>query len=167
MNQVPLELVQVVIPSAKTPWGIPLLRLEFDANMDEAFEQVYEVDKDVEGDAEQVISAATDEVPTDIEVTTAGVSVSTAEPVTIASAPVTTAGVLRRGKAGKKKEEDANIAQWDDVQAMMDADYELAARLQEQEQEELTIEEKSRLFVELIDKRKKHFARLRAESARE
>ncbi|GJS48741.1 hypothetical protein Tco_0598862 [Tanacetum coccineum] len=39
----------------------------------------------------------------------------------------------------------------------------LAARLQAEEQGELTIEEKSRLFVELMDKRKKHFARLRAE----
>nr|GEW61087.1 hypothetical protein [Tanacetum cinerariifolium] len=42
-------------------------------------------------------------------------------------------------------------------------EYELAARLQEEEQGELTIEEKSRLFVELIDKRKKHFAKLKAE----
>ncbi|GJX22758.1 hypothetical protein Tco_0227203 [Tanacetum coccineum] len=32
-----------------------------------------------------------------------------------------------------------------------------------QEQKELTIEEKLRLFVELMDKRKKHFAKLRAE----
>nr|GFB97777.1 hypothetical protein [Tanacetum cinerariifolium] len=31
-----------------------------------------------------------------------------------------------------------------------------------EEKEELNIEEKSRLFVELIDKRKKHFVRLRA-----
>ncbi|GKD37297.1 hypothetical protein Tco_1257504 [Tanacetum coccineum] len=30
----------------------------------------------------------------------------------------------------RQREEDANIAEWDDVQAMMDADYELAARLQ-------------------------------------
>nr|GEU64943.1 hypothetical protein [Tanacetum cinerariifolium] len=43
-----------------------------------------------------------------------------------------------------------------------DKDYELAARLQEEEREELTIKEKSRLFVELMDKRKKHFTRLRA-----
>ncbi|GJS81440.1 hypothetical protein Tco_0747981 [Tanacetum coccineum] len=61
-----------------------------------------------------------------------------------------------------QREEDANIAEWDNVQAMMDADYELAARLQAEEQGELTIKEKSRLFVELMDKRKKHFARLRA-----
>ncbi|GKA62532.1 hypothetical protein Tco_0762051, partial [Tanacetum coccineum] len=41
--------------------------------------------------------------------------------------------------------------------------YELAARLQAEEQGELTVEEKSRLFVELMDKMKKHFAAKRAE----
>ncbi|GKB01498.1 hypothetical protein Tco_0829542 [Tanacetum coccineum] len=40
-------------------------------------------------------------------------------------------------KLAKQREEDANIAEWDNVQAMIDADYELAARLQAQEQEEL------------------------------
>ncbi|GJX50164.1 hypothetical protein Tco_0277009 [Tanacetum coccineum] len=35
-----------------------------------------------------------------------------------------------------------------------------------QEQEELTIEERSKMFVEHMDKRKKHFARLRAEERR-
>ncbi|GJT45096.1 hypothetical protein Tco_0953811 [Tanacetum coccineum] len=64
-------------------------------------------------------------------------------------------------KLAKQREEDANIVEWDNVQAMIDADYELAARLQAQEQEELTVEEKSKLFVEFMDKRKKHFARLR------
>ncbi|GKB72104.1 hypothetical protein Tco_0933516 [Tanacetum coccineum] len=33
-------------------------------------------------------------------------------------------------RLARQKEEDANIAEWDNVQAMMDADYELAARLQ-------------------------------------
>ncbi|GKC34689.1 hypothetical protein Tco_1047073, partial [Tanacetum coccineum] len=66
----------------------------------------------------------------------------------------------------RQREEYANIAEWDNVQAMMDADYELAARLQTEEQRELTIEEKSRLFMELMNKRKKHFARLRAEEQR-
>ncbi|GJZ51582.1 hypothetical protein Tco_0606097 [Tanacetum coccineum] len=73
-----------------------------------------------------------------------------------------------------QREEDASIDEWDNVQAMIDADYELAARLQAQEQEELqaeeqgelTIEERSKLFVELMDKRKKHFAKLRAEEIR-
>ncbi|GJS01272.1 hypothetical protein Tco_0317780 [Tanacetum coccineum] len=47
-------------------------------------------------------------------------------------------------KLARQREEDANIAEWDNVQAMMDADYELAVRLQAEEQGELTIEEKSR-----------------------
>ncbi|GJU58350.1 hypothetical protein Tco_1236116 [Tanacetum coccineum] len=66
-------------------------------------------------------------------------------------------------KLARQREEDANIAEWDNIQAMMDADYELAARLQAEEQGKLTIKEKSRLFVELMNKRKKHFARLREE----
>ncbi|GJZ00493.1 hypothetical protein Tco_0517922 [Tanacetum coccineum] len=66
-------------------------------------------------------------------------------------------------RLARQKKEDANIAECDNVQAMIDADYELAARLHAQEQEELTIEERSKMFVELMDKRKKHFARLKAE----
>ncbi|GKE09725.1 hypothetical protein Tco_1413276 [Tanacetum coccineum] len=46
---------------------------------------------------------------------------------------------------------------------MMEADFELAQRLQVEEQGEITIEERSRLFVELMNRRKKHFAKLRAE----
>ncbi|GJU81300.1 hypothetical protein Tco_1283665 [Tanacetum coccineum] len=60
-------------------------------------------------------------------------------------------------RLAREREEDANIAEWDNVQAMMDVDYELAARIQAQEHEELTIEEKSKMFVELMDKRKKLF----------
>ncbi|GKE97187.1 hypothetical protein Tco_1582042, partial [Tanacetum coccineum] len=52
---------------------------------------------------------------------------------------------------------EANIA-WDDIQAKIDADYQLAERLQAQERQELTIEEKFTLFVQLMEKRKKHFA---------
>ncbi|GKA44097.1 putative ribonuclease H-like domain-containing protein [Tanacetum coccineum] len=51
------------------------------------------------------------------------------------------------------------IDEWDNVQAMMDADYELCKRLQEKEQGELTIEEKSKLFMELMNERKRHFAK--------
>ncbi|GJY89779.1 hypothetical protein Tco_0504975 [Tanacetum coccineum] len=69
-------------------------------------------------------------------------------------------------KLTRQREEYANIVEWDNVQAMMDVDYELVARLQAEEQGELTIEEKSRLFVGLMNKRKKHFARLRAEKQR-
>ncbi|GKD72373.1 hypothetical protein Tco_1330655, partial [Tanacetum coccineum] len=43
------------------------------------------------------------------------------------------------------------------TQAKIDADYELAQRLQQHEQEELTNAEKPKLFVQLLEERKKHF----------
>ncbi|GJW53999.1 hypothetical protein Tco_0098084 [Tanacetum coccineum] len=69
----------------------------------------------------------------------------------------------------RKKEEEDNIAlieSWDNTQAMMDADFKLGQRLKTEEQGEITIEERSRLFVEIINKRKKHFAKLIAEEKR-
>ncbi|GJR79475.1 hypothetical protein Tco_0150260 [Tanacetum coccineum] len=42
-------------------------------------------------------------------------------------------------RLAREREEDANIAKCDNVQAMMDSDYDLAARIHAQEQEELTI----------------------------
>ncbi|GJZ84798.1 hypothetical protein Tco_0650137 [Tanacetum coccineum] len=74
---------------------------------------------------------------------------------------------LAREKAEKEKE--ANIAlieTWDDIQAKIDADHQLAERLQAQEQEELSIEEKATLFQQLLEKRRKHFAAKRAEEKR-
>ncbi|GJT60248.1 putative ribonuclease H-like domain-containing protein [Tanacetum coccineum] len=46
------------------------------------------------------------------------------------------------------------------------ADILLAERLQTRDREELTIEEKSKLFVELMNKRRKHFVELRAQEKR-
>ncbi|GJS60631.1 hypothetical protein Tco_0655415 [Tanacetum coccineum] len=46
------------------------------------------------------------------------------------------------------------------------AHFELAQRLQAKEHREITIKERSRLFVELMNRRKKHFARLRAKEIR-
>ncbi|GKE59177.1 hypothetical protein Tco_1498362, partial [Tanacetum coccineum] len=68
-----------------------------------------------------------------------------------------------------KKVEEANIAlieTWDDIQAKIDADHQLAERLQAQEQEELSVEEKATLFQQLLEKRRKHFAAKRAEEKR-
>ncbi|GKB09398.1 hypothetical protein Tco_0837710, partial [Tanacetum coccineum] len=70
---------------------------------------------------------------------------------------------LAREKA--QQIEEANIA-WDDVQAKVDADYQLAQRLHAQEQEELTDKEKVRLFVQFLEQRRKHFAAKRAEEKR-
>ncbi|GJY90234.1 hypothetical protein Tco_1139357 [Tanacetum coccineum] len=49
---------------------------------------------------------------------------------------------------------------------MMDADYQMAQQLQAKEQEQLSIEEKSKLFVQLLEARKKHFAEIRAREKR-
>ncbi|GJY21267.1 hypothetical protein Tco_0393833 [Tanacetum coccineum] len=64
--------------------------------------------------------------------------------------------MLAREKA--QREEEANIVTWDNVQAMIDADYQMAQQMQAEEQEKLSIEEKSKLFVQLLEARKKHFA---------
>ncbi|GJW05802.1 hypothetical protein Tco_1568225 [Tanacetum coccineum] len=74
---------------------------------------------------------------------------------------------LAREKA--EKEEEANIAlieTWDDIQANIDVDHQLAKRMQAREQEELSIEEKATLFQQLLKKRRKHFAAKRAEVKR-
>ncbi|GJT15731.1 hypothetical protein Tco_0874437 [Tanacetum coccineum] len=79
------------------------------------------------------------------------------------------AELIEEERIARKKEEEANIAlikSWDNIQTMMEADFELAQKLQTEEQGKITIEERSRLFVELMNKRKKHFAMLRAEEKR-
>ncbi|GJW82498.1 hypothetical protein Tco_0146473 [Tanacetum coccineum] len=78
------------------------------------------------------------------------------------------AGLIEEERLARQKEEEANIVlikSWDNTQAMMEADFELAQRLQAKEQGEITIEERSRLFIEL-NRKKKHFAKLRAEEIR-
>ncbi|GJU96259.1 putative ribonuclease H-like domain-containing protein [Tanacetum coccineum] len=61
---------------------------------------------------------------------------------------------LAREKA--QRVEESNIA-WDDIQAKVEVDYQMAQRLQAQEQEELSDAEKATLFVQLLEKRRKHF----------
>ncbi|GKF48447.1 hypothetical protein Tco_0141698, partial [Tanacetum coccineum] len=74
------------------------------------------------------------------------------------------AELLEEQKLVRKQEEKANIAlieSWENTQAMMEADRLLAERLQLKEREELTDEEKVKLFMKLMEKRRKHFAILR------
>ncbi|GKE46451.1 hypothetical protein Tco_1477709, partial [Tanacetum coccineum] len=81
----------------------------------------------------------------------------------------TTKGKLKEALKMKKK----NQVLFDEqevirLQAQFDEEerIKLAQRLQAEEQEELTIEEKSKLFQQLLEKRKKHFAAKRAEEKR-
>ncbi|GKD74183.1 hypothetical protein Tco_1332465, partial [Tanacetum coccineum] len=76
------------------------------------------------------------------------------------------AEIIEEERLERQKQEEANIAlieSWENTQAMMEADRLLAERLQTREREELTDEEKGKLFMELMEKRRKHFAELRAQ----
>ncbi|GJY01505.1 hypothetical protein Tco_0359657 [Tanacetum coccineum] len=68
-----------------------------------------------------------------------------------------------------REKDEANVAlteEWDDIQAKVDVDYQLAQRLQAGEQEKFTTEQKATLFKELLEQRRKHFAVKRAEEKR-
>ncbi|GJU31876.1 hypothetical protein Tco_1175465, partial [Tanacetum coccineum] len=78
-----------------------------------------------------------------------------------ASTPITS--LKDKGK-GNMVEEPLKMKKKD--QDKVETDYELAQRLQQEEQEELTIKEKSKLFQQLLEKRRKLFAAKRAEENR-
>ncbi|GJR98579.1 hypothetical protein Tco_0270753 [Tanacetum coccineum] len=67
--------------------------------------------------------------------------------------------MIARERAAEQKAKDATlIEQMEDIQARMDADELLAERLQQEEREQFTIEEKSRMLVEMIAERKRFYA---------
>ncbi|GKC87800.1 hypothetical protein Tco_1148449, partial [Tanacetum coccineum] len=76
------------------------------------------------------------------------------------------AEIIEKERLERQKQEVANIAlieSWENTQVMMEADRLLAERLQTKEREELTDKEKGKLFMELMKKRRKHFAEVRAQ----
>ncbi|GKA57813.1 hypothetical protein Tco_0757001 [Tanacetum coccineum] len=77
------------------------------------------------------------------------------------------AALKLREKAEKEKEASiALIETWDDIQAKIDADHQLAKRLQAQEQEELSVEKKGYIISTTLREKRKHFAAKRAEEKR-
>ncbi|GKB45520.1 hypothetical protein Tco_0896273 [Tanacetum coccineum] len=71
---------------------------------------------------------------------------------------------LAREKAKKEQEDNiALIKTWNDIQAKIDDDHQLAERLQAQKQEELSNAEKATLFQQLLQKRRKHLTAKRSE----
>ncbi|GJR33707.1 hypothetical protein Tco_1209391 [Tanacetum coccineum] len=77
---------------------------------------------------------------------------------------------LKRAQQERQRQEDETNAalakEFDEIQARIDADHELAVRLTHEEQEKYTIEERARLLVEFFDQRKKQLAVARAEAIR-
>ncbi|GKD67851.1 hypothetical protein Tco_1321941, partial [Tanacetum coccineum] len=80
------------------------------------------------------------------------------------------AGLDEELRVERERQEEASkvvIAEmFDEVQARIDADYELASRMTQEEQEKYTIEERARLLAEFFEKRKKQLAAERAEAIR-
>ncbi|GJX15605.1 hypothetical protein Tco_0216437 [Tanacetum coccineum] len=115
---------------------------------------------------------------------TAELDISTANvPVSTAGAEVSTAAeslvYIRRSAAKRKdKEERQRISsvheeasifkpeEWDNIQAQIEADEELAHRLQAQERVRYSEAEQAKLLVELINERKRQFAQQRAQKRR-
>nr|GEV08683.1 uncharacterized mitochondrial protein AtMg00810-like [Tanacetum cinerariifolium] len=171
MSLVPKELVQVVVPGAKKLWRMLLLRLETTKTT-----QALEIDslKRKVNKLERRKRSRTYGLKRLYKV---GLLARVESFVDEEQAPTPTASSqqssqlqaekekerIAREKAQKIKE--VNIA-WDDVQAKIDADYELTHRLQEEEQDALTDAEKEKLFMEFLEKRRKFFAAKRAEEKR-
>ncbi|GJU57068.1 hypothetical protein Tco_1234834 [Tanacetum coccineum] len=81
-------------------------------------------------------------------------------------------GIMVEQPLKMKKKDQINFDEQEAIRLQVefdeeiDADYQLAQRLQAQEQEELTIEKMAKLFVQLLEARKKHFATKRLEEKR-
>ncbi|GKD39224.1 hypothetical protein Tco_1259431, partial [Tanacetum coccineum] len=74
---------------------------------------------------------------------------------------------VQRERAAQEEASKAAInKELDDIQAMIEADEQLAERLHSEEQEKYTIEEKVRMLVEMIAERKKFFTAQRAAEIR-
>nr|GFB57571.1 hypothetical protein [Tanacetum cinerariifolium] len=139
-------------PRCQEAMGILLLKLEmFDVNDldgEEVFVAEQEVVKDVnENVVEEVVNTSQD----------------TAKRL---QAEFDEKERLARERERAPKEKEPNIAlieTWDDIQAKIDADHQLAEKLQAQEQEELSDAKKATLFVQLLEKRRMHFLAKRAE----
>ncbi|GJT26338.1 hypothetical protein Tco_0906613 [Tanacetum coccineum] len=65
-----------------------------------------------------------------------------------------------------REKDEANVSlieEWDDIQAKIEADHELDQRLQGEEQEELSVKDKAKLFQQLLEQRRKYFVAKSAE----
>nr|GFA61689.1 hypothetical protein [Tanacetum cinerariifolium] len=125
---------------------------------------MFDADKDLQG--EEVVvekEVARKDVSTVEEINAASIATSvTATTPTISMDKITLAKALIEIKTSRPKIEEVNLA-WDDIQDKVDADYELAQRLQTEEQEQLTYAKKAGFFIKFLEKRRKFFVAKRVE----
>ncbi|GJX67258.1 hypothetical protein Tco_0302985 [Tanacetum coccineum] len=159
-----------------------LLVDEVQGRIDEGDEMMFDDDKDLSGEEVVVEKVAEKNTPKAKGVAPKARSISISEPSESHRADIPKKN-LDKGKGKmvepekplKRKdqilldeaEKEAKLVEdWDNVKAKMDTDNELASKLQAEEQEELTIEEKTKQFLELIENRRKHFTAKRVEEKR-
>ncbi|GJV33044.1 hypothetical protein Tco_1393444 [Tanacetum coccineum] len=147
----------------------------FDVNTltgDEVLAEQEVAAKDVNLTVDEVSAATTTTTATiltprkGIVITELGTSTTT---TTISSQPSQLQTEFDEKERLKREKDEANVAlteEWDNIQAKVDADYQLAQRLQAEEQEQFTTKQKATLFKELLEQRRKHFAAKRAEEKR-
>ncbi|GJS48616.1 hypothetical protein Tco_0598737, partial [Tanacetum coccineum] len=158
---------------AKTFQDPRISLVQHDAKIQGRYEHNMEFDFDF--DAAKEFSTAGAAVPTSVAVSTASPTrdtrVSTADDITMAETLV----YIRRSAAkdkGKGKIDESekrivrvheaassfNVEEWEDIQARVQADEELAQRLQAEEREKYIEAEQARILAELINQRKRYFA---------
>ncbi|GKA63807.1 hypothetical protein Tco_0763413, partial [Tanacetum coccineum] len=93
------------------------------------------------------------------------INVSLADDVTLAETLMAIRSTKDKGK-GIMQEPEKPVKVKDSIEARIDADAQLAERLQAEEREQMSIEEQARLLMEFIAARKKFFAAKRAEEQR-
>ncbi|GKC77901.1 hypothetical protein Tco_1128675, partial [Tanacetum coccineum] len=146
--------------------GITLVSTYFDGNTDMfgvndlVGDKVIVENVPVNADGETVSAAATTIAKDEVTLAQALLEI---KKITTASVPVSAASTIQKVSTAQITTAAPTI---EDILVKIDADAQLAAQLQAQEQEELSIEEKSKLFVQFLEQRKKHFVAKRAEENR-
>ncbi|GKC32489.1 putative ribonuclease H-like domain-containing protein, partial [Tanacetum coccineum] len=133
-----------------------------DLNGDEVFVETKEPMVNVATTTSKItVSAAKDLTDVDMTLAQALAEIKSVKPKAITTAATTTTTlvtrpmakglVIQEQKIAREKEEAnaALIAQWNNIQDKVETDYELAQRLQAEEQEELTIAEKVNTFIDM------------------
>nr|GEV23034.1 hypothetical protein [Tanacetum cinerariifolium] len=134
--------------------------------------RIDEMDADEDISLEEVVEIVTtakmiiDDVDDAAQVTTAiaDILVSAAETIVTTALTITAESTKTNVEASKResskvtRSNDTLINTYEDIQAKIDADAQLAQRLHEEEQLQLTNAKKAKLFMEFMEKRRKLFA---------
>nr|GEW00865.1 hypothetical protein [Tanacetum cinerariifolium] len=174
MNQVPKELLQVVVPGAKKPYEILLLKLDKDNLGKDASKQGRRIDDNDADEDITLVNVQVDAKLFDADKDLGGEKHKKKDQIRLdkeAALKLEAEFNEEQRLVGEKakKQLEANITlieTWDNVQVKINADYQLAERLQVDEKEELSVTKKATLFMQLLEKRRKFFAAKRVEDKR-